>query len=283
MFLAFCVSARQQHLQRDIKKRMSGLKRPHHWLKLFQRRHKFSDCQDYLDYCRLNNVSLRTNTFKGTLYEIATEKFLEKRLHCFNMKRIGGALDLGVDILGKWNLFHYWNDLSTKPTKLKNTKVQNRIAQPLLRHSQEYNNWVSDLTGNNLVNKDLLSLADGVNLLVQCKSYNTKVKPSVIREIAGVYQQLVKKEHEKFPTFMFLISPYPLTKHALHLLNSLNLPLIHCCFSPMKYQSGNIYLIDDWAGGHLNYIYMNYMSRALFEGLQMELQFEKLKQSCKSD
>lgn len=262
---------------------MPALTKPNHWLKLLQRRHKFSDCQDYLDYCRLNNVSLGTSTFKGTLYEIATEKFLEKRLHCFNMKRIGGSLDLGVDILGKWNLLHYWNDLNTKPTELKNTKVQNTNTLPLLKYSQEYNNWVSEMTGTKSVKKNLLSLADGVNLLVQCKSYNTRVKPSVVREIAGVYQQLVKREHETLPTFMFLISPYPLTKHALNLLNSLSIPLIHCSLSPMKYQSGNIYLIDDWAGGHLNYIYMNYMSRALFEGLHMEFQFEKLKQSCISD
>lgn len=233
-------------------------------------------CQSYLNYCRQNNININSTLFRGTLYELLTKELLTSSLRCHSLTRVGGSFDEGIDILGNWDLSHFWNQLTTKPSTITSTKLQFGTVQPLLKNSVEHCDW-HKLDKPVPPKKGGLSLAEDINVLVQCKNYDTKIKPATIREISGLYHHRVNSKQETTRTFMFIVSPRPLTYQALRIVDSLPIPMIHCKLSILKFDKGDIYLVSNWNGGDLEAVYMNAMARALLKGLNLELQFENLK------
>lgn len=233
-------------------------------------------CQAYLNYSRQNNININSTLFRGTLYELLTKQLMSSLLNCCSLTRIGGSFDQGIDILGKWNLGHYWHVLEPKPVNINTTKLQFGSIRPLLKDSREYNEYHA-IPQSERRKQANLSLENDINVLVQCKNYDTKIKPATIREISGLYHHHVNTKQARGRTFMFLVSPRPLTYLALKIVDSLPIPMIHCKLSILKFDKGDIYSVSNWNGGELEALYMNAVARALLTGLNLELEFEKLK------
>ncbi|CUM50098.1 unnamed protein product [Debaryomyces fabryi] len=233
-------------------------------------------CQAYLNYSRQNNININSTLFRGTLYELLSKQLMSSLLNCRSLTRVGGSFDQGIDILGKWNLAHYWHALDPKPANITTTKLQFGSIRPLLKDSKEYNEYhaIPQSERRKLAN---LSLESDVNILVQCKNYDTKIKPATIREISGLYHHHVNTKQARSRTFMFLVSPRPLTYLALKIVDSLPIPMIHCKLSILKFDKGDIYSVTNWNGGEVEALYMNAVARALLTGLNLELEFEKIK------
>mmetsp|Transcript_6402 Transcript_6402/g.8004 ORF Transcript_6402/g.8004 Transcript_6402/m.8004 type:complete len:273 (+) Transcript_6402:791-1609(+) len=233
-------------------------------------------CQAYLNYSRQNNININSTLFRGTLYELLAKQLMSNLLNCRSLMRVGGSFDQGIDIFGKWNLANYWHALDPKPANITNTKLQFGSIRPLLRDSKEYNEYhaIPQSERRKLAN---LSLENDVNILVQCKNYDTKIKPATIREISGLYHHHVNTKQARSRTFMFLVSPRPLTYLALKIVDSLPIPMIHCKLSILKFDKGDIYSVSNWNGGEVEALYMNAVTRALLTGLNLELEFEKIK------
>lgn len=244
-----------------------------------------NDCQSYLDYCKQKDISLISTTFKGTLYELISKLFLEQNLKCFNLNRVGGSYDDGIDIFGNWNLNHFWIDNNSTIISTSNKKTSKALSSSLLGKSIEFNgtNKVNDIQGLTKSNKRLISLQNDINILVQCKNYDKKIKANTIREISGIYHYHVKSKSEISTTFFFLTSPYPLTKQAQAQVDSSFIPIIHCKILPLEYYGNNLITCDDiydiksWSGDNLESIYMNQTAKKMLNGLNMELQFQLMK------
>lgn len=209
------------------------------------------DVQSYFDYCSKNKVAMDSKVFKGTLYEFATKHFLETKLNCLELNRIGGAFDNGVDIYGKWNLQPY---VDFELENL-NGKLIDRLSKKPLNNGKELY----------------------LNILVQCKNYRKKINASTIREIPGIYNYHIKNKHEANNTFFFLFSPFPLTKQGQSQIDSTDVPIIHFKLSPLTLESsGNPYDLKNWLGGNLNSVYMNEKAQSLLKGFRMDLHWQLL-------
>lgn len=198
-------------------------------------------CQDYLTVCLKSMISLSSRVFRGTFYEFQAKEALERHLNLCNLSRVGGAGDNGIDLLGKW-------DLSKFKRKRKNA-----------------------LASNNRIDRD-----SEIRVLIQCKNHATKIKASIIRELAGVHEFHVNGNPLKsaFPTFMFLVSPLPLTKQALAQLDTSSVPLIHVRMTSMSREISGLknddYLVENWQNYSIGPIYMNNTARTLLQGLSVE-------------
>ncbi|CCE78367.1 Piso0_000988 [Millerozyma farinosa CBS 7064] len=234
--------------------------------------------ESYLDYCNKNNVDITSTTFKGTVYELVVKQFLTDTLKCTDLVRIGGSFDNGIDIMGKWNLNHFWNEVRDKKmVPLTSTRVQNSMVQPLLKKSIEYSDSARRYKRRVSNNKSLLSLHDDINILVQCKNHNSKIKAATIRELCGVYHHQVKTKRDSSRTFMFLVSPHPLTTQASRIIDSSTVPIIHCKLSLPSFKGIDIQSASYGSSVILDSVFMNAMSRALVKGLKLELAFEAYK------
>ncbi|CAN3368001.1 hypothetical protein DICA1_F39282 [Diutina catenulata] len=190
----------------------------------------------YMDYCATKRVNLASTVFKGTLYELQCKEFLHQKLNCFHLIRVGGCYDNGIDIIGKWNLQHYFDKLKSPPPA-RSTSV--------LR-------YVKDL--------------DAINILVQCKNIGTKISARVVRELAGIYDFNVKRTAKQLRTnYLFLFSPHPLSPQAMTQLCTTNVPMIHVQLRVSAMGTKTI-------GG----IYMNPMASKHLHGLNLELEFRQV-------
>lgn len=238
-----------------------------------------NDCKSYLKHCQRNNVSLTSTVFRGTLYEYTAKDFLEKKLQCFGLMRKGGAFDNGIDLVGKWDLYHFFklNQQDIIQQKLltgESTHGSNKPIKPIIKNSKELN-----FLTNKSNKKDSLSIKTDINILVQCKNYTTKIQASTIRELVGIYLQHIKTEIETNSTFMLLISPSPLTKQAQSIIDQTSIPLIHIILSPLLpiNREKNVYNLKNWTGGSIDSVYLNSYSKILLKYLNIELELQKLK------
>lgn len=191
--------------------------------------------------------------FRGTFYEFQAKEALERYLHLTDLRRVGGAGDNGVDLIGKWNLSRF---------------------QKFTEDGQPVNTAI-DISHN-------------APVLIQCKNYSTKIKPSVIRELAGSHEYHVNGNTDrlKTPTFMFLVSPLPLTKNAQAQMDTSFVPIIHVRISPMTREiSGKAqddYLVENWQIYAFGPVYMNNTARNHLAGLSVESQpfFEERLVTC---
>ncbi|KAL4933368.1 uncharacterized protein BDV17DRAFT_287039 [Aspergillus undulatus] len=61
-----------------------------------------NDISSFLDYAQRTALSESTTTYQGTLYEYTVQSHL--RNSAFNLYRVGGRSDLGVDLQGTWHV-----------------------------------------------------------------------------------------------------------------------------------------------------------------------------------
>ncbi|KAK6461283.1 hypothetical protein DFJ63DRAFT_221957 [Scheffersomyces coipomensis] len=240
------------------------------------------DCQTYLNYCKINQVNLDTPVFRGTFYELYLLHFLQDYLHCRNLMKVGGAYDNGIDILGKWNLNHFYQRSDVfKSAKEKSSKIP---TTSLLKQAIE----VSDPT----TSKSSISLENDINILVQCKNSSKKITAKVIRELTGIYYYHINGGALKSPSatktlisthYLFLVSPTRLTPQGIAQLDQSQIPIIHMRIDPLQHNPNksidedSVYKLENWdIGGQLYSIYLNTVARKLLTGLKLELQLEAL-------
>lgn len=210
-------------------------------------------CAAYLHLCKENANSLESATFRGTLYEYWAKEALETRLHCCGMKRVGGAGDNGVDLLGQWDLSRFLSPATTAAP----------LHSLLLRCKP-----VSTKPGA----WELLN----TTALVQCKNHKGKIKAATVRELAGVWDYHVGgvPKVERRRTYLFLVSPFPLSKQAQAQVDSSDIPMIHVKLAPMLL--GDVtgtdldYDVENWSRGEFGPVYLNYTARRHLEGLDVE-------------
>lgn len=198
-------------------------------------------CQEYLTYCQKANIRLSSRLFRGTFYEFQAKEALERHLHLSGLARVGGAGDNGIDLLGRWDLRCFQN-----PSSSADSPAQ----------------MPCDASGK-------------VPVLIQCKNHATKIKASVIRELAGVHEYHVNGSLKSaVPTFMFLVSPLPLTKQAGVQMDTSQVPLIHVRISPMtrerSVRAEDAFLVLNWRNYTFGPAYMNNTARTLLLGLLVE-------------
>ncbi|KAI5957272.1 RRG7 [Candida jiufengensis] len=197
----------------------------------------------YLQYCLENNINTESTVFKGTLYELYVKQYLESKFHAKDLIKCGGSYDNGVDIIGKWDLNPFYN------------KSLNFAETTKKLHSKSL--------VNSLPNID-------IQLLIQCKNFKKKLGASTIRELSGVldYYKFNKKS-----TFMFIVSPQPITNQAISQLDKSSFGIINLSISTLKNNIDH-YNYDLWKGGELKSIYLNKMARNLLDGFHIEKQFQ---------
>ncbi|CAH6718426.1 hypothetical protein CLIB1444_01S06458 [[Candida] jaroonii] len=232
-------------------------------------------CKDYMESCRINGSSVKSTVFKGTLYEFATKTFLENNLKCFDIIRKGGAFDNGIDLVGKWDLSHFFKKNEKSIKEIEN--IDGSTIIPIISNSKELQTL---LKNDNM--KNTISMKSDINVLVQCKNHKAKIKASVIRELVGIYTHHIKTEEQKQSTIMMLVSPAPLTKQAQSYVEQTSLPLIHVMMSPLTLRDltvkgDEIYNLKYWRGGRIDSIYLNSYSKLLLKYLNIELEFQKIK------
>lgn len=232
----------------------------------------------YLKHCKINESSLRSTVFKGTLYEYTSKDFLESKLKCFDIVRKGGAFDNGIDLVGKWDLYHFFklNEQDIKANKISTSSKSEKIL-PIINNSKELHQLQKTRS-----TKDAISIRSDIKILVQCKNHNSKIKASIIRELVGIYLQHNHTEIDTNSTFMILVSPSPLTKQAQSIIDQTSIPLIHIILSPLvpiatDTKSSDVYNLKNWIGGDINSIYLNNYSKILLKYLNIELELQKLK------
>lgn len=198
-------------------------------------------CQDYLTVCQGSMISLSSRVFRGTFYEFQAKEALLKHLNLYNLTRVGGAGDNGIDLIGQWDL-----------SKFRESKMSLDLQN---RH---------------------VDTATDIRVLIQCKNYATKIKASIIRELAGVHEFHVNGDSIglTLPTFMFLVSPLPLTKQALAQMDTSSVPLIHVRIAPMTREISGLknddYLVQNWQNYSFGPLYMNSTARTLLLSLSIE-------------
>lgn len=233
--------------------------------------------EEYLRHCKAKEASLNSTVFKGTLYEFTSKDFLETKLKCFDLIRKGGSFDNGIDLVGKWDLYHFFklNEKGIKGKKIARTSATEKII-PIINNSKELHEL-----RNTKSKKDAISMRNDINVLVQCKNHNTKIKASILRELVGIYLQHIRTEIDTNSTFMILVSPCPLTKQAQSIIDQTSIPLIHIILSPMapssKRKNMDLYNLSNWSGGNIESIYLNNYSKILLKYLNIELELQKLK------
>src|SRR4051812_14316060 len=61
-----------------------------------------NDVPSFLEYARAASLPHNRTTFQGTLYEYTVLKALRDLSPLFNLSRVGGRGDLGIDLFGEW-------------------------------------------------------------------------------------------------------------------------------------------------------------------------------------
>ena len=234
---------------------------------------QITDCQTYLNHCRNKEVNITSTVFRGTLYEFSTKILLEDYLNCYNLVRKGGAFDNGVDLFGKWDLGHFFEAVEPKLLQMKTLETSMPI-QSLVSNSKEFLTKTNDIIPSPMS----ISLKNDIKIIVQCKNHGTKIKGSIIREIIGIYSHHIENPNDINTTFMILVSPAPLTKQAQSIIDQSNLPILHIILSPLTLSKNKEhYNLNSWSGGSIGSIYMNHYASMLLSHLNMQLEFEKLK------
>lgn len=201
---------------------------------------QIQDIHQFLDYCMRNEADSKSTVFNGTLYELYTKKFLERAFHCKDLIKVGGKGDEGVDLIGKWDLSYFHNK------------------------SQQLFPNLEPETDSILHQKHKL---DDINVLVQCKNLKSKLKPSLIKELTGIFYF---HRHDPKNTFMFIVSPHILTPSALRLFEATDCPMIHIQISTLYNNTDDVYNLAQYQGGVFSGLYLNTPARRLLSGIRIQ-------------
>ncbi|KAI9671651.1 MAG: hypothetical protein M1831_003179 [Alyxoria varia] len=124
----------------------------------------------FLDYARHVGLSPTHTTYIGILYEYRVRDALAR--HGFTLTRVGGRSDLGVDLLGWWDL----------PGRVP---AESGVTAP----EQEERNAREGKTPKREETR--------LRAFVQCKALGKKIKPNVIRELEGTFAGLSRSIHDR--------------------------------------------------------------------------------------
>lgn len=214
-------------------------------------------CEAYLAYCKLEQKNLTNPHFKGTLYELAAKECLEKHFNCYDMTRVGGAGDNGVDLFGKWDLTRY---ISKQPTVVR---AMQKVPSTSIMLVAKQHPLATELAP--------VDLKNDVTVLVQCKNYSSKLQATTIRELAGIYEFHVKSKLDRMKVFFFLVSPHPLTKQGMRQMDASMVPMVHIKLQPYKLVNPLTpdYNLAHWVGNDIGKVYLNPKARKLLKGLEV--------------
>lgn len=213
-------------------------------------------CREYLEYGRLNQKDIFSPTFRGTLYELQTKEHLEEQFKCYDMTRVGGANDNGIDIFGKWNLAYYWDQLLDEQKSIKYPK------NSIIANSSQQSSFC-----NKGSNKSI-DMRSQIDVLVQCKNYRRRLQAKTIRELSGIYHYHAKSTLDRMKTFFFLLLPFVLTEQGHRQFDASEIPLIHMRITPLE--TGEIEGLQGDSKEPAR-IYMNRKARRLLNGLETKI------------
>ncbi|KAI3406962.1 RRG7 [Candida oxycetoniae] len=214
------------------------------------------DGRGYLQYCMNHGINTRSTVFRGTFYELYVKQFVESNLYAKGLIKCGGAYDNGVDIMGYWDLLPFYK-LSKQIGGSSLGKIH---SKSLVNHAKELESSL----------KKTVSLQNDINLLIQCKNTKKRLGAQVVRELSGIMEY---HKFKKNSTFMFIVSPHPLTLQAISQLDKSTFAMISLAISALVNNNiANHYDFDQWQGGVLTSVYINSHARNLLSGLNIEQQ-----------
>lgn len=200
--------------------------------------------------CRGKRNFLLSPQFRGTFYELAAIDVLSSHLGFTGLVRVGGSGDNGLDLVGTW-------DLSRFLEVAEGTKLPRGSLLLLAQKTPSFD------------------FRHHVNVLVQCKNSLSKIKATIVRELAGIreYHTNMKSALEVSTNFMVLVSSLPLTLQAQVQMQMSNVPMLHTRMIPSEktIENGeNDYDLSNWKSASLQSVYINPPALRLLKGLGVE-------------
>ncbi|KAI5283704.1 hypothetical protein KEM54_001919, partial [Ascosphaera aggregata] len=126
--------------------------------------HHHHDLQSFLAYANRTSLSPSTTNYIGIHYEYTVCESLRK--YGFNLTRIGGADDLGVDLVGTW-------DIVPSSSTASASSLSPSFSSAAASAQSE--------TQTKLYERRSL------RIIVQCKAHKRKTGPNLIRELEGTF------------------------------------------------------------------------------------------------
>ncbi|ODV98581.1 hypothetical protein PACTADRAFT_25805, partial [Pachysolen tannophilus NRRL Y-2460] len=215
-------------------------------------------------HLKINSLSTTSTHFTGTLYELSTLKFLKDYLKVTGLVHSGGTSDNGIDIRGYWDLSQYVTLAKTENIeeediiKKKTIIVNGSRIKPLIL-KKLYN-------GNNPLK---------INLLVQCKAYQSKLPPTTIRELSGIFNYNVNNLN-KNKSILMIVTPNTLTHQALREFNNcrFGMMLVNLKLLGLKDSKMDRFTIASYKGGTLDGFYLNPYCKAMLEGIDINTEMK---------
>lgn len=204
----------------------------------------YNDLESYLRYAEFVKLRKESTTFLGTTFEMKVKEKLQSALNIPELQYSGGAYDNGIDLIGKLDISQFKTEQAPeKPTYVVNGK---RIKPLALRKNME------------------------IDILVQCKSFASKISAKEIRELSGIFHyNIAPKDRNK--TLVIMTAPNLLTPQGQAQIDKVDTPMVYCQISRMKQVGENEYDSSNYAGGQILKVYFNPYSIALFQGTNFQL------------
>lgn len=204
---------------------------------------KFHDLATYLRYAVLNGTSPASTVFSGTVYELGVLALLQQHFK-MELQHFGGAHDNGRDLGGVWDV-GVLSDGSISDTdsdSVTGVRVRGRLVKPLV-----------------------LRKSPVLDVVVQCKCFNTKITAKEVRELQGIVHYNATRAR-RATTLGVLCAPSTLTKQGLQQLDRSEVPMMFCQATRLKGVGYDI-------GGHseLAARYLNPLALALLRGTSLAL------------
>lgn len=215
---------------------------------LIFRRHKsvkptYRDLESYLRYAEFVNLRKESTAFLGTTFEMKTKEKLEQALHIPLLEHSGGAYDNGIDLNGKLDVGEFKTDQVPEKSYLVNGKRVKPIA----------------------LRKSLI-----MDVLVQCKSFSSKITAKEIRELSGIFNFNVRPK-DRNTTLVIMTAPSLLTSQGQAQIDKVDTPMVYCQLSRMKQVAEPEYESSSYIGGQILNFYFNPHATALFHGTNFQL------------
>ncbi|CCH44082.1 hypothetical protein BN7_3641 [Wickerhamomyces ciferrii] len=209
----------------------------------------YDDLSSYLEYADFVQVNKDTTVFQGTIFEMRAKEKLEKALKIKNLRHAGGAFDNGIDLIGSLDILQYKTDKEPR----KAVPLKGKRVKPLILRKR------TDL-----------------DVIIQCKSFSSKVTAKEIREQSGIFNFNIRRT-DRNNSLMIMAASSVLTSQGLTQLDTVDIPMIYCQISRLRQIAENPYDLSSYEGGDLLGFYFNPYALALFEGTSF---YEHTQSSC---
>lgn len=203
----------------------------------------YHDLETYLNYAAFVKLRKESTAFQGTTYEMKVKQKLETALNMSQLEHSGGSYDNGIDLLGKLDIDQF------KSTEEPNASylVHGKRVKPLI-----------------------LRKSTAMDVLVQCKSFSSKITAKEIRELSGIFNFNIRPK-DRNNSLVIMSAPSLLTSQGQAQIDKVDIPMVYCQLSRMKQTEENEYSMDSYIGGEILNFYFNPYSIALFQGTNFPL------------